>query len=106
MKKITLITCAALALSACAKKPDAIVPISMGDVFENTSCNSAQTQLNEERATLASLSAAQESAANGDALGVFLIGVPWSSLSGNDKEGLIAASKGKVIALENRLTRC
>jgi len=42
----------------------------------------------------------------GDAVGVFLIGVPVSSLSGSDKEGLIATSKGKVTALETRLLRC
>jgi hypothetical protein len=42
----------------------------------------------------------------GDAIGVFLIGVPVSSLSGGDKEGLIAAAKGKELALQNRLLGC
>jgi hypothetical protein len=42
----------------------------------------------------------------GDAVGVLLIGVPISSLSGSDKEGLIAASKGKIIAMETRLRSC
>jgi hypothetical protein len=59
-----------------------------------------------EQQTLASLSAAQQSAVTGDAVGVFLIGVPMSSLSGGDKEGAIAASKGKILALEARLVTC
>lgn len=34
-------------------------------------------------------------------MGVFLIGVPASSLTGGDKEGDISVSKGKVIAIES-----
>lgn len=32
--------------------------------------------------------------------GVFLIGVPVSSLTGADKEGIIAQRKGEVVAIE------
>jgi hypothetical protein len=62
--------------------------------------------LSAERQTLATREAAQRSAVTGDALGVFLIGVPMSSLSGGDKAGQIGASKGKVLALEARLAGC
>ena len=41
-----------------------------------------------------------------DAVGVFLIGVPVSSLTGGDVSGHIAASKGKILALEARMTGC
>lgn len=94
-------------LSACAKGPDAIVPISMGNAFANVPCRDAAAMLATERNQLTALSGAQRSAATGDAIGVFLIGVPVSSLSGADKAGEIATSKGKVIALENRVaTAC
>ena len=52
------------------------------------------------------LSAAQKKAVSGDAFGVFLIGVPVSSLNDKDKEGAIATSKGKILALESRLLTC
>lgn len=49
---------------------------------------------------LVQLSADQRQAATGDAVGVFIIGVPVSSLTGADKEGMIAQKKGEVIAIE------
>lgn len=91
----------ALAVSACAKRPDAIVPVSIPiEAYTSLSCPQIQAKLNEERARLAGLSAAQDSAATGDAVGVFLIGVPTSSAFGANKEGEVAASKGKVQAME------
>ena len=106
MKNTLIFMSIAVLISACAKRPDAISPISMGNVFQSTPCNTAQSMLNKERASLAAMSLAQNNAANGDALTVFLIGVPASAVTGSDKEGNIAASKGKVIALENRLLSC
>ena len=101
-----LTTALIASLAACAKSPDAIVPVSMGDAYASMSCANAQDALYREQSTLASLSAAQSNAVAGDAVGVLLIGVPVSSLSGSDKEGLIAASKGKIIAMETRLRSC
>jgi hypothetical protein len=49
---------------------------------------------------LENLSAAQKNAASGDAMGVFLLGLPLSSMSGNDKEALIAVAKGKIQAID------
>lgn len=106
MKTAVILLCLALAISACAKRPDAIAPVSMGDAFNNLSCSQARTMLGTEREALATYSAAQTTAANNDALGVFLIGVPMGSVTGGDNEGNIATSKGKVLALENRLASC
>lgn len=91
---------------ACAPSPDAIAPVSMGNAFSSMSCGAAAQHVTAERSTLAALSASQRSAAAGDAVGVFLIGVPLSSLSGGNQEGAIAASKGKILALESRLAGC
>lgn len=41
----------------------------------------------------------QDSKANGDAIGVFLFGIPFSKMSG-DYEGEIARLKGQVEAIE------
>ncbi len=102
----TLSIIAALALSACAQSPDAIAPVSLGNAYASMGCRDAQAALQREQMTLTQLSAAQTQAVTGDALGVFLIGVPVSSLSGSDKAGLIAVSKGKTLALETRLRGC
>lgn len=106
MKKTIITITIAAAVSACAQSPSAIEPVSMGSAFSGLSCVQARNSLTAERSRLDSLSSAQKSAVAGDAIGVFLIGVPVSSLSGNDRAGDIATSKGKVIALENRLMGC
>lgn len=95
-----------LLAAACAQSPEAIQPVSMGNAYAGLACGNARTELAAERQRLATLEAAQRSAVAGDALGVFLIGVPMSSLSGGDQAGAIAASKGKVLALEGRLVSC
>lgn len=105
MRTIAAFTVAA-SLAACAQSPDAIAPVSMSGAFDGLSCQRAAAELTAERMTLASLESAQRGAVAGDALGVFFVGVPISSLTGGDKAGLIAASKGRVIALENRLRAC
>ena len=33
-------------------------------------------------------------------LGVFLLGVPWSSMSVNDKDALISVAKGQLDAID------
>lgn len=101
-----LLVSSLLALAACAQRPDAISPVSMGNAFVSVPCRDAHGMLQEERHNLNALSQQQNSAATGDAIGVFLIGVPMSSVGGGDKAGEIATSKGKVVALENRLLSC
>jgi hypothetical protein len=106
MMKPALTLTAALALAACAQSPDAIAPVSMDGAFDGVSCATARAMLVTTQQQLAVLSAQQQNAVTGDAIGVFLIGVPVSSLSGGDKAGLIAAQKGKELALQNRLIGC
>ena len=93
-------------IAACAKGPDSIAPVSMGNAYAGIACQQARSDLIAERQTLDALSAKQKGAVAGDAIGVFLIGVPVSSLSGGNVAGSIAASKGKVIALEARVSAC
>ena len=106
MKPTILPILAFAGLIACAQSPGSIAPVSMGNAFANISCAEAGTMLEQERQTLAALESAQQGAVIGDALGVFLLALPVSSLTGGDREGEIATSKGKVVALEARLASC
>jgi hypothetical protein len=90
------------AISGCAKRPDAIVPVDIPiAAYGNLDCKQIADEMIKENGNLAALSKAQNEAATGDAVGVFLVGVPMSSVTGGDKEGQIAVSKGKVLSLES-----
>lgn len=102
-----LITAAVVfALAACAPGPDAIRPVSMGSAYAGITCRQAANMLAVERQTLAALEDKQRGAVVGDAISVFLIGVPVASLTGGDVQGELSTSKGKVLALEARLFGC
>lgn len=104
-KPIAVAACLILAM-ACTPRADAIPPVSMTGAFDSMSCNQATTALNSERATLTRLEQQQNSAATADAVGVFLVLVPISKLTGGDRAGELGASKGKVLALEQRVMKC
>jgi hypothetical protein len=100
--KFACIGIAITLFGGCAKRPDAIVPVDIPmTAYTNLDCKRMARETISENEKLAALSKSQNSAATGDAVGVFLIGVPMSSVTGGDKEGQIAVSKGKVQALEN-----
>jgi hypothetical protein len=93
-----------LAATSCAKRPDAIVPADIPmAAYTGSACPVLATELVKEQENLAALSKAQNQAATGDAVGVFLIGVPASSTFGGDKEGQVAVSKGKVQAIQSAM---
>ena len=101
MIRAVCILCAFVALSACAKRPEDIAAVQMDTAtYSRMSCRDLATQETQIENELAALSAAQNSAANSDAWGVFLLGVPWSSMSGNDKEALISVAKGRLDAID------
>lgn len=105
--RITFLTFAALPfLAACAQGPDSIAAVPMGNAFASYDCRAAAADLATERQALTVLEGQQRGAVAGDAIGVFLIGVPTSSLTGGDKAGLIGVAKGKIAALEARVAIC
>ena len=104
MKRLLIVAVSLAAASSCAKRPDAIVPVDIPmAVYQGQSCQQLGSELIKEQQNLAAISKAQNEAATGDAVGVFLIGVPMSSVVGGDKEGQVAVAKGKVQAIENSL---
>lgn len=107
MNRNTILAIAALPfVAACAQSPASIAPVSMGNAYAGVACQQARADLAAERQQLAALEGKQKGAVAGDAIGVFLIGVPVSSLTGGDVSGHIATSKGKVLALEARVASC
>jgi opacity protein-like surface antigen len=104
MKRFVLAATVLAAVSSCAKRPDAIVPVDIPmAAYSNMTCQQLGQEMVKEQQALAAVSKAQNDAATGDAFGVFLIGVPMSSTFGGDKEGQVAVSKGKVQAIDSAL---
>lgn len=103
-----LVTAGVLPLiAACAQSPESIAPAAMpGGMYSHLSCADARTEYRALATQRAALESSQRAAVAGDAIGVFLIGVPTSSLAGGDKAGDLATVKGQQIALEARLGRC
>lgn len=84
MKRIVLTIAILAGVAGCATPPDKIAGVPNAGPC---------TQADRER--LAIVSNQQNKAVSGDALGVFLIGVPVSSMSGGDHETEIAILKGR-----------
>ena len=106
---IALGAVAAAAVSGCAKNPESITPMSMPvNAYSGLSCAQLAAEKQKSQTSLTAAEAQQRQAVTGDAVGVFLIGVPMSSLSGADKEGVVAQHKGEIIAIQNaqRIAKC
>lgn len=92
---------AIVAISACAKKPEEIAAADIGQgAYRGQSCSQLASSLTSQRHNLENLSAAQRDAAAGDTVGVILLGLPLSSMSGNNKETAIAVTKGHIQQIE------
>jgi hypothetical protein len=97
---------AVVALCACAKRPESIAPAYVSHLqYESLSCR----QIAEERARVdaayVQAAQAQNDAATGDAWGVFLIGMPTSTLSGSNIAAQVAHLKGQQEALHQASLR-
>lgn len=102
--KILTVSLLAVALTACASRPDSIAPSNVSaSEYEGMSCTDTTSLLAEKRDLLRQSEAQQNRAATGDAIGVFLVLLPVSTVFGGDNEGLVAQYKGEVLALERAL---
>ncbi|MES0811353.1 hypothetical protein ABLO27_17840 [Roseibium sp. SCPC15] len=101
LKTIAILSAGLLVVAGCAKGPDAIKPANIPlAAYTGQSCTNLTKELAHEKDRLDDLEDAQRSAQTGDAIGVFLVGIPISSATGGDKEGDLAVSKGKVQSIE------
>jgi len=99
-KRIILASAVLVFVSACASRPESISASYVShEKYVDGDCVVLNTQMSNARAELAKVSDMQNSKATGDAWGVFLLGVPFSKLSG-DHEADVAKWKGEVGAIE------
>lgn len=91
----------ALLLAACATPPEnvAAAKIPAGS-YAPLDCAALAKEEEAASYAVASLSASQNEAAAGDAVGVLLLGVPVSSALGGDKETDLSLAKGKFEAIK------
>lgn len=98
--RVGIIVGLAIGLSACANRPSSIKPSFVShERFIALECPAIRDRLVSARHDLARYSVLQEQKANNDAVGVFLLGVPFSKMSG-DHEADVARAKGEIEALE------
>jgi hypothetical protein len=101
VKKASLVAAIIISgvLASCANRPESIratyVPY---EKYAGLNCIQLATRLADENGRLAEVSRKQDGAANADAVGVFLVGIPVSKLSG-DHEADVSKAKGEVDAI-------
>jgi peptidase E len=96
----------ALIIAGCAKQPDAIAAADIGSqAYRGYSCAQLRDAQVRYGQALENLSASQRDAATGDAVAVFLIGLPLASMSGSDNETQIAVTKGHIQAIAREKSR-
>jgi hypothetical protein len=101
MLKQVLMAVASIAIvTGCASRPESIAASYVShEKYIAGDCARLATQISDARAELTKVSEMQNSKANGDAFGVFLLGIPFSKLSG-DHAGDVAKWKGEIEAIE------
>lgn len=99
MKKL-LVFVAVASVLGCASRPESI-PASFvsHEKFIDLDCPTLATKMTESKAELARVSELQDEKATGDAVGVFLVLIPVSKLTG-DYAGEVARLKGQIEAID------
>ena len=94
---------AAVALSGCAKSPSTIPPVAVSSSeYDGYSCAALRDEKNNVEIKLADASRRQNKAQTADAIGVFLVLVPVSKLTG-DAAGDVGQYKGEKLAIEREM---
>lgn len=102
-KTIALAALAAIT-SGCAKAPDSIAPAYVSELtYMNWQCEHMAEETHRLNAALARASEQQEKARTNDITGVILIGLPVSSLSGDNIAPEIARLKGEQEAIRKAM---
>lgn len=87
-------------LSACANRPESIHASYVShEKYGYLDCPALTQKMAETKAELERMSRLQDDKANADAVGVFLVLIPFSKLTG-DHEAEVARLKGEVEAIE------
>lgn len=101
---LRVLVTAGFLLAGCAKDPDSIAPSYISDVgYQSWSCQQLGDEQNRLSAALATASTQQKKARTNDAVGVALLGLPVSSLSGDNIAPEIARLKGEQDAVRRAM---
>ena len=104
MKLGVAVSLACLAAASCAKKPESIAPAYVSTVpYESWTCTQLAQEVVRVDAALTTASDQQEKARGNDVAGVILLGLPVSSLSGDNIAPQIANLKGQKNAIEQTM---
>ena len=91
---------AAIGLCGCAASPESIAPSYVSPIsYNNFSCGDLSGESARVDAALVQASSQQEQAHGSDVVGVLLIGVPVSTLSGTNIAPQVASLKGQQEAI-------
>lgn len=105
MKSILLTLCVVSLLTACAKTPSSITPMAVASSeYDGLSCKQLTTEFAAISEKLEQFEKKQRDKVAGDAVGVFLVLVPVSAMTG-DFEADVARYKGEKIALSRAMDR-
>lgn len=100
MKNKIFSICILVLITGCASRPESIPASHVShEKYIDNDCQVLYGKLSGAQSELARYSDLQNSAANSDAVGVFLLGIPFSKLSG-DHAGNVAKWKGEIEAIE------
>ena len=100
MTKLHWATLALLMLTACAKSPESIAPSYISDVgYQSWSCAQLAGEQMRLSQALATASTQQRNARTHDTVGVIFLGLPVSSMSGDNIAPEIARLKGENEAI-------
>ena len=102
MRKSILIGIAGLlVLAGCAKAPESIGPAYVSEVpYEAYTCKQLATENQRLQEAYAVAAQQQNNARSGDVAGVILLGLPVSSMSGDNIAPQIANLKGRMVAVQ------
>lgn len=90
-----------LLLVACAKAPESIAPAYVSQVsYQSWTCTQLQEEGSRLSNALVEASTQQRNARTNDTLGIIFIGLPVSSLSGDNIAPQVANLKGQIIAVQ------
>lgn len=93
-------------VAGCAKRPESIAPAYVSNLpYQNLSCSQIAEEMARVNAAYTLAAQQQNDAATGDAWGVFLIGMPTSTLSGSNVAAQVASLKGQQTALHETAIR-
>lgn len=100
MLAITLLSTVIILATGCASRPETIRASYVShEKYGYLDCAQLAVKMGDARSELEKFSKLQDSKANVDAVGVFLVLIPFSKLTG-DHEGDVAKFKGEIEAIE------